>query len=155
MGSESVITDEASSVWATPNRPSGALQKIGWAGIHRLERVNRELWLVLSLFILAAAMNFLIDAHRMVLGLYSLPTLFSAYIYGRRHATLTASASVFLVGLITYFNPARYFLSSLRAIILKGVGLDAIWQEILFMALFAAFIMTVSWNKVRTGILRS
>ena len=108
MGSESVITDAASSVWATPNRPSGALQKIGWAGIHRLERVNRELWLVLSLFILAAAMNFLIDAHRMVLGLYSLPTLFSAYIYGRRHATLTASASVFLVGLITYFNPTMF-----------------------------------------------
>jgi len=50
---------------------------------------------------------------------------------------------------ITYLNPARYFLSSLRAIILRGVGITAIWEETLFMALFAIFIMTVSWNKMR------
>jgi putative nucleotidyltransferase with HDIG domain len=40
----------------------------------------------------------------MLLGLYTLPTLFSAYFYGRRHATMTAFASVFLVGLLAHFN---------------------------------------------------
>lgn len=71
-------------------------------------KVNKELWLVLSLFVIAALMNFLVASHRMVLGFYVFPTLFSAYLYGRRHATLTALASVFLVGLVTYFNPVLF-----------------------------------------------
>ena len=36
----------------------------------------------------------------MVLYFYTLPTVASAYIYGRRHATLTAFASVLLVVLL-------------------------------------------------------
>jgi hypothetical protein len=50
--------------------------------IERLSRVNRELWLVLSLFVIAALLNWLVESHRMVLGFYTLPTLFSAYVYG-------------------------------------------------------------------------
>lgn len=73
-----------------------------------LSDVNRELWLLLSLFALAALLNSLLDAHRMLLGLYTLPTLFSAYVYGRRHATLTALGSVLMVVLITYFNPTLF-----------------------------------------------
>jgi putative nucleotidyltransferase with HDIG domain len=76
--------------------------------LRRLAEVNRELWLVLSLFVIAALLNSLVAVHRMVLGFYSLPTLFSAYLFGRRHATLTALASVCLVTLITYFNPALF-----------------------------------------------
>jgi putative nucleotidyltransferase with HDIG domain len=71
----------------------------------RLGEVNKELWLILSLLTLAAVMNYLVTANRMVLGFYTLPTLFSAYFYGRRHATLTAFASVFLVGLLAHYNP--------------------------------------------------
>jgi putative nucleotidyltransferase with HDIG domain len=67
--------------------------------------VNRELWLVLSLFVIAALCNFLIASHGMLLSFYTFPTLFSAYCYGRRHATLTALASVLLVVLITFLNP--------------------------------------------------
>ena len=67
--------------------------------------VNKELWLILSLILLAAVMNYLVAANRMVLGFYTLPTLFSAYFYGRRHATLTAFASVFLIGLLVHYNP--------------------------------------------------
>ncbi len=71
----------------------------------RLHDVNRELWLVLSMFVLAALLNFAAGSERMILGFYSLPTLFSAYTYGRRHAVLTAFASAFLVGLLGFFNP--------------------------------------------------
>ncbi|HEX6906866.1 MAG TPA: hypothetical protein VF154_09680, partial [Terriglobales bacterium] len=40
------------------------------AGLRRrLEEVNRELWLVLSLFVLAGLSNLLLDGHHMVLGL--------------------------------------------------------------------------------------
>jgi putative nucleotidyltransferase with HDIG domain len=77
-------------------------------GLQRLTDVNRELWLLLSLFALAALLNSLLDSHRMLLGVYTLPTLFSAYVYGRRHATMTALGSVLLVVLITYFNPTLF-----------------------------------------------
>jgi putative nucleotidyltransferase with HDIG domain len=43
----------------------------------------------------------------MVLGFYTIPTVFSAYFFGRRHATLTAFASIFLVILIAYFKPLQ------------------------------------------------
>ncbi len=88
---------------------AGTPQKFDAAklGILRtLEQANKELWLMLSLFVIMAMMNFLVDSQRMVLGFYTFPTLFSAYSYGRRHATLTAFASVLLVVLFTYFNPA-------------------------------------------------
>ncbi len=69
--------------------------------MRQLEKVNKELLLVFSMFVIAFLLNFLIDAQRMVLYVYTLPTVASAYIYGRRHATLTAFASVLLVTLLT------------------------------------------------------
>ena len=73
--------------------------------LEHLKRVNTELWLILSLFVLAAGVNFLVASHHMVLGFYSLPTIFSAYIFGRRHAVLTAFASVLIVCLVLYSSP--------------------------------------------------
>ena len=72
---------------------------------HELERVNKELWLVFSLFLIAGLLNFVVASQRMVLAFYTLPTVFSAYLYGRRHATLTAFASVLLVVLVARANP--------------------------------------------------
>jgi len=66
-----------------------------------LERVNKELWLILSMFVIAMLLNFIVDAQRMMLSFYTLPTLGSAYLYGRRHATFTALGSVLLVVLLT------------------------------------------------------
>jgi putative nucleotidyltransferase with HDIG domain len=74
--------------------------------VKQFEKVNRELWVVFSLFIIAAVMNFVVSGGRMVLAFYTLPTIFSAYHYGRRHATLTALASVLLVVLLVWYNPA-------------------------------------------------
>ena len=74
--------------------------------VRHFERVNRELWLVLSLFVIAAVMNFLVSGQRMVLAFYTLPTIYSAYHYGRRHATLTAVASVLMVVILLWTNPA-------------------------------------------------
>ncbi len=71
----------------------------------QLEKVNKELWLLLSLFAIAALLNFIVSGQRMVLAFYTLPTIASAYMYGRRHATLTALASVLLVILLTQINP--------------------------------------------------
>jgi hypothetical protein len=66
---------------------------------------NQELWLLLSLFLIALLSSLVVDAQRMVLSLYTLPTLFSAYKYGRRHAVMTALASALLVVLVIHFHP--------------------------------------------------
>jgi len=74
--------------------------------LERVEKVNKELWLVLSLFAIALLFNYILASQRMVLSLYALPTLGSAYFYGRRHATLTAMASLLVVGLVQHFSDA-------------------------------------------------
>ena len=71
----------------------------------KLMEVNKELWVIFSMILIVGAMNYLLASQRMLLGLYTLPTLFSAYFYGRRHATLTAFLSVLLVGIALYYNP--------------------------------------------------
>jgi putative nucleotidyltransferase with HDIG domain len=77
-----------------------------WPGIIRqLRETNKELWLFLMMFAILAAVNYAIASDRVMLGFYALPTVLSAYVYGRRHATLTAFASILLVILIAYLNP--------------------------------------------------
>ncbi len=46
--------------------------------LRQFSQVNNELWLLLSIFVVAILLNTALDAHRMLLGLYTLPTLFSA-----------------------------------------------------------------------------
>jgi ABC-2 type transport system permease protein len=45
---------------------------------------------------------------------------------------------------ITYIIPARYFLVALRAIILKGAGLSAFWDQLLLLTMYAAIMLGVS-----------
>jgi putative nucleotidyltransferase with HDIG domain len=73
-----------------------------------LASINQELWLVLSLFVIAGLFNWLVASHRLILGLYTLPTIFSAYVYGRRHAVLTASASIFMVVILLWKNSGLF-----------------------------------------------
>jgi putative nucleotidyltransferase with HDIG domain len=73
--------------------------------LRQLGQVNRELWLILTIFVIAAILNFVVASGTVVLYFYMLPTLFSAYVYGRRHAVLTAFASVFVAIGILWLNP--------------------------------------------------
>lgn len=73
--------------------------------IGRIQEVNKELWVLLSLFAICLILNLVVDGQRMFLSFYTLPTIISAYYYGRRHATLTAFGSVLLVILMTWYNP--------------------------------------------------
>lgn len=73
-----------------------------------MRKINPELWLLLFLVLIAAVLNFLVASERMALVFYFLPTLYSAYHFGRRHATLTAVASIVLVVLLIYLNPAMF-----------------------------------------------
>ena len=76
--------------------------------IRQLQEANKELWLFLMMFSIAAGLNYLVASDRMMLGFYVLPSVYAAYFYGRRHATLTALASVLVVILIVYSNPRLF-----------------------------------------------
>jgi ABC-2 type transport system permease protein len=57
-----------------------------------------------------------------------------------------------VVQAVTYLVPSRYFLAGLRAIILKGAGMAAVWDQVLFLAGFAALSIGASAARLgRTG----
>ncbi len=89
-----------------------------------MRKTNKELWLLLSLLLIAAVIHFLVASQAMALVFYFLPTLYSAYHFGRRHATLTACASVCLVALLTYVNPAMFNRRT------DYVALDSRWFDV-------------------------
>ncbi len=103
-------------------------------GYRRIRRVNVEIWVILSLFLLGGLLTLNSASGRAVLSLYSLPTVVSAYKLGRRHATLTAFGSVLLVVLMLQFDPDM----SLRGPIFG----DAIGGWLEFTAWGGALILT-------------
>jgi putative nucleotidyltransferase with HDIG domain len=90
------------------NRPDAMRRRLPVLSLGRLEEVNRELWVVLSMFSICLGLNYLVESQRMLLAFYTIPTVISAYSYGRRHATLTAFASVLVVWLMTIHNPTMF-----------------------------------------------
>lgn len=54
-----------------------------------------------------------------------------------------------LIQLLTNITPAKFFIKILRAIILRGVGLNAIWDQIIYLFVFA-FLMLFLANIIFT-----
>jgi ABC-2 type transport system permease protein len=50
---------------------------------------------------------------------------------------------------VTYAVPARYFLVALRAIVLKGVGPAAFWQELVALGVFAIVLLGLASLRLR------
>jgi ABC-2 type transport system permease protein len=72
-----------------------------------------------------------------------LPTfILSGFVFPIRNMPIIIQA-------ITYLIPARYFLVALRAIILKGAGLSAFWDQTLFLTVYAALMLTISSLRLR------
>src|ERR1022692_3631235 len=95
-----------------------------------MSKLAKELGLLLSLFAIAAMLQTFAQSLPLALCFYFLPTLYSAYYFGRRHATLTAFACVFLVILLDFLNK---FLPAHRDLVLPQERLFnfAIWAGIL------------------------
>ncbi len=53
---------------------------------------------------------------------------------------------------VTHIVPARYFISLLRGVFLKGVGLDLLWKEALFLAAYAALVFAAATKKLRQKV---
>jgi ABC-2 type transport system permease protein len=53
---------------------------------------------------------------------------------------------------ISFFIPARYFLTIVRGIFLKGVGINYLWGEMLLMTVLSVFVMTVTVMRFKKRI---
>jgi len=53
---------------------------------------------------------------------------------------------------VTYLIPARYFVTVLKGVFLKGVGLNVLWAEFLFLAAYAAAVFFVAARKMRQKV---
>jgi ABC-2 type transport system permease protein len=54
-----------------------------------------------------------------------------------------------VIQVVTYLLPARYFLSALRSIILKGAGLSAFWDQVLFLFIYTFLVIGISSFRIR------
>ncbi len=55
---------------------------------------------------------------------------------------------------ISYIIPARYFLVCLRSIILKGVGLQGFYRELIFMSVYGLFITLLGLLKLKKSLFK-
>src|SRR5581483_3062212 len=52
------------------------------------------------------------------------------------------------IQVVTYLIPARYFINLLKGIFLKGVGLEVLWLELLFLIAYAAIVFVLATRKL-------
>ena len=50
---------------------------------------------------------------------------------------------------VTHVVPARYFLVALRGIVLKGVGIEVFWRDLVALVVFATIIMTLASLRLK------
>lgn len=138
MQSGSEALDEPDPLPSLPKRREKGYHSTANSILHRFTEVNKELWIILSMLSIVLAMNYLLIGQRMLLGLYTIPTLISAYAFGRRHATLTAFASIFLVGLFAHFKPSLFNEGATTGLFIeeRWYGIIA-WGSILIITAYA------------------
>jgi len=56
------------------------------------------------------------------------------------------------IQVVTHIVPARYFITILRAIFLKGVGPEIVWQELLFLVIYAIAVAAVATKKLKKKV---
>ena len=53
---------------------------------------------------------------------------------------------------LSLLNPLRHYITIVRGILLKGVGLDVLWMHVLALVGFAVVLLTISINKFRSQL---
>jgi len=54
-----------------------------------------------------------------------------------------------LIQVISVVVPARYFVAILKSVFLKGVGMSAIWDQMVFLAIFGGLVFWLAARKLR------
>jgi ABC-2 type transport system permease protein len=55
----------------------------------------------------------------------------------------------FAVQILTNITPTKFYLVALRAIIVRGVGIEAFWQQLIYMSVFAAICLALATLKIK------
>jgi ABC-2 type transport system permease protein len=82
-------------------------------------------------------------ANQMAIMVGFLPTLLlSGFVFAIENMPLPLQ-------IITYIVPARYFITILRGIYLKGIGLEILWIDALFLLVYSVIMITIAHRKFR------
>ena len=114
------------------------------------KRKFTESLIILSMLGIAWLLNYTVASQYLLLGFYSLPPVIAAYFFGRRHAVLTAFASILLVSLIYVINPSRFAGSDLA-----GLGGVDQWYHLVCWGCFlliTAYTMGSLYEKIQEKI---
>ncbi len=57
-----------------------------------------------------------------------------------------------VIQVVTYVVPARYFVSILKGVFLKGIGIQMLWGELTFLIAFAAVVFVIATRKLRQKV---
>ena len=58
-----------------------------------------------------------------------------------------------IIQVITHFFPARYFVTILKGIFLKGVGLSVLWVEVVFLIVYGVLVFMIATRKLKKKII--
>jgi ABC-2 type transport system permease protein len=67
-------------------------------------------------------------------------------------ATTPISSMPTFVQWLTYLDPLRYFIEVCRGVMLKGVGLETLWFQVLILLAFAIVLITLSVRQFRSQL---
>jgi ABC-2 type transport system permease protein len=71
--------------------------------------------------------------------------LLSGFVYSIENMPVAIQA-------ITYIVPSRYFVTILKGVFLKGVGIDVLWGELVFLFVFASAVFFITTRKLRQKV---
>jgi ABC-2 type transport system permease protein len=54
--------------------------------------------------------------------------------------------------LLSLANPLRHYITIVRGILLKGVGLEVLWPHVLALAIFIPVLLTISVRRFRAQL---
>lgn len=57
-----------------------------------------------------------------------------------------------VIQVISHVVPARYFVTILKGVFLKGIGIEMLWGELAFLAGFAAIVFLIATRKLRQKV---
>lgn len=98
-----------------------------------------------GIFISAAARSQLLAYQLGVLSSFLPAFLLSGFIYSVESMPL-------VIQMISYLVPARYFVTIIKGIFLKGVGLEVLWLEFALLIVYAALVFVAATNKMRQKV---
>lgn len=88
------------------------------------------------------------DSQQVAFSIATMVTLLPSFILSGFVFPIESMPAV--VQIFTNVTPAKFFINILRAIILRGVGVFAIWDQLLYLILFAGILLTAAitiYNK--------